>query len=928
MKKVLTSPGLSGTWLLTTLLLPGAAFSAQTGQAIGTDYPPLEILDKALEYRQFGRVEITGSSIVRKEQTQALPVQVITRREIQNKGHQTVTQVIQSLTSVFNGLDLTQTGLLAGGFTSSALHGMPSGTLVLLNGRRIAPYGIQNISGKELNSVDLEGLPLAAVDRIEVLSDGASSLYGTDAIAGVINIITRTDRKGVEITVDHIRPEGGAGQGARSSISWGRGQLGKDGYSLRVTAELEDHAALKVAQRPGVSQGRQFFTHGGQAYRIDSPKVSPFTAPALIYSPTAAGNKMWSSLYQNGECTQGSLSYDGFEGGCKVNLLPTYDLYPARKSHKWHASGEFQLHESAHVFVEGFYSHQNTTIADKDWTRISGRIVNQEGAVGYAEVMANGLRPDAGFYFFQPNLPALARTQDKSLWRGTLGIKGEFDQWHYQASIYQSGSKVTKGAQYDDLGSLGLKASTPLPSAWALQPLNAQNPLTAQLLNSRQWQEIRQGETQLNALEIRASRPLFELQGRDVLWGVGVEMRQEKASTQYSDATSTLPDFSGQRRVAAAYSELQVPLAPRWDLIASLRHDQYSDVGGTTNGKLASRWAINDQWATRASVGTGFRAPSVGQTTELPQIFQQITLSGLVCTDALRAVAQGLTPTAGSTEVLCRSNNFINVYTNGNPDLKPETSRQTSMGLAFTPSRNFSVSADYWRVQMNNTLQFESWEKALADPQNHAAQFVAKTELVRNPASNTFYNDIALLLKMRNLGASTKEGVDFDVRYRHPGEWGRWLAGVQATYNLKSREKSAADAEWVSDRAVYSASSNTVMPRWRSQWLLALEQAQFQWQVVLNHTSAYKDKDIKAIRLDTGKSETISGRKVPHFITMDLMAIYKANRQTQVRLGVPNVTQAKPPLSFYSANDQVWGANSQNGNLLGRTLQLGLTHQF
>lgn len=928
MKRVLTSPCLQGTLLLTSLLLPGTSFSEQTGNEVDKNYPPLEILDKALQYRQFGRVEITGSSIVRKEQTQALPVQVITRRDIQNKGHQTVTQVIQSLTSVFNVLDLTQTGILAGGFTNSALHGMPSGTLVLLNGRRIAPYGIQNISGKELNSVDLEGLPLAAVDRIEVLSDGASSLYGTDAIAGVINVITRTDRKEVEITADHVRPEGGAGKGSRGSLSWGRGQLGKDGYSLRMTAELEDHAALGVAQRPSVSQGRQFFTHDGRSYRIDSPKVSVFTAPALIYSSSAPGNKMWSSLYQNGECTRGSLSYDGYPGGCKVNLLPTYELYPERKSHKWHASGEFRLDDSAHVFVEGFYSHQQTTIADKNWSRISGRIVNQEGAVGYAEMLANGLNPATGFYYFQPDLPALARMQDKSLWRGALGIKGEFDQWHYQASIYQSGSRVTKSTQYDDLGSLGLKASTPLPSAWALQPLDAQNPLTAQLLNSRQWQEIQNGETQINALEIRASRPLFELQGKDVLWGVGLEMRQEKAATQYVELTSTLPDFSGQRKVAAAYSELQVPLAARWDLIASLRHDQYSDVGGTTNGKLATRWAVNDHWATRASVGTGFRAPSVGQTIELPQFFQQTFLTGLVCTDALKAVAQGLTPSAGSTEVRCRDNNTINVYTNGNSGLKPETSRQTSWGLALTPTRNFSVSADYWRVQMNNTLQFESWEKVLADPQNHAAQFVPSQNLVRNPASNTFYNDIALLLKMRNLGASVKEGVDFDVRYRHPGEWGRWLVGVQATYNLKSREKSASAAEWVSDRAVYSASTNTVTPRWRSQWLLALEQDQVHWQVVLNHTSAYKDKDIKAIRLDTGKSETISSRPVPNFITMDLMALYKPNRQTQVRLGVTNVTQAKPPLSFYSASEQVWGANSQNGNLLGRTLQLGLTHQF
>ena len=294
---------------------------AQSTEQPGTTYPPVLVVEKPVEYRQFEKVEITGSSIVRKEQTLALPVQVITRQDMERKGHRSVTQVVQSLTQVFNGLDRTQSGKLLGGFTNGALHGMPNGTLVLLNGRRLAPFGIQNISGTEVAHVDLDSLPLAAVERIEVLSDGASSLYGTDAIAGVINVITRTDRQGVEITVDHSRPQGGVGQAWRSSMSWGRGRLQRDGFSVRVTAEIDEEKAIGMADRPVGSQGRLFFSHAGNAYQIDSPKVSPFTAPALLYSPSAPNNKMWSSLFKDGQCTGGSLSYQGFMGGCKVNLL-------------------------------------------------------------------------------------------------------------------------------------------------------------------------------------------------------------------------------------------------------------------------------------------------------------------------------------------------------------------------------------------------------------------------------------------------------------------------------------------------------------------------------------------------------------------------------------------------------------------------------
>lgn len=928
MKKNLPSHSRARHLLLALSVCACAVVGAQPTDLTTTTYPPVQVVDKAFEYRQFEKVEITGSSIIRKEQTLALPVLVITRKELATKGYVSVTQAIQSLSSVFNGMDLTQTGLIRGGLTSGALHGMASGTLVLLNGKRLAVHGLQHISGNEVANVDLESLPLAAVDRIEVLSDGASSLYGTDAIAGVINIITRTDRRGFEITADYNRPDGGTGGGWRSSLSWGQGQLQKDGFSWRATAEFDAFDALGMSARSTGSQGRVFFEHDGRAYRVDSPKVSAFTSPALIYSPDAPANKMWSSLFKDGQCTGGSLSYNNFPGGCRVNLLPTYDLYPKRDNSKWFASGELRLNDKATLFAEGFYSRQKMTMANKDWSRFSGRIVNQVGAVGYDEMLANGLNPSSGIYYFQPDLPALDRTLDKTQWRGSIGVKGEIDAWNYQASLYTAQSHVIKGAQYDDLGSLGFKNSGALPSSWALQPLNDQNPLTQQMLDSRYWSKEQEGKTELTTLDVRASQPIFERKGKDALLGLGFEARQEKVSTSYFETASTSPSFSGKRQIVAAHGELQIPLASQWDLIASLRHDQYSDVGGTTNGKLASRLALNSKWAVRGSWGSGFRAPGVGQTLSMPAPFIQTTLSGLQCSPELIAVASGLKPTAGSTGVACRNNNFIRVYTDGNPDLKPETSQQMSWGLAFTPTRNTSLSVDYWRVRVNNTLQFESWTDAIAKPLAHANQFIADPFLMRNPADNTRFNDLALFLTMQNLGSSVKEGIDVDVRYRKPGDWGRWLLGAQATYMLDSKKRDGQSAEWETDLARYSVSSGTVTPRWRAQWTIGLERENVQWQMVIHSTSSYVDKDITAILVETNKSETIYGRKVPGFATVDVSAQYAINRSTHVRAGVTNLSNRVAPLSFYSSNGLSWGANSNSDNLLGRTVQVGLTHRF
>jgi hypothetical protein len=199
-----------------------------------------------------------------------------------------------------------------------------------------------------------------------------------------------------------------------------------------------------------------------------------------MYSPAALNNKMWSSIYQDGQCSRGSLSYQGFPGGCKVNLLPTYDLYPKSQNAKLHASGEYRLHSGATLFAEGLYTRQQTAMATKNWTAISGRIVNQAGAVGYDEALAQGLNPANTLYFFQPNLPALQRTYDKTQLRATLGVKGEIDQWNYQASLYSAQSQVATASEYANIASLGFKPSTPLPTALALLPLDTENPLTKQ----------------------------------------------------------------------------------------------------------------------------------------------------------------------------------------------------------------------------------------------------------------------------------------------------------------------------------------------------------------------------------------------------------------------------------------------------------------
>lgn len=875
-----------------------------------------------LKYRQAELFEVTGSLLVRQEPRAFLPVHIVTQQELKGRGHTSVTEAIQSLSSVFNGMDASQTGVNSGGLTSAAVHGMPLGTLVLLNGKRLASSALQTLTGPQPTSVDLSLLPLSAVERIEVLDEGASSVYGAQASAGVINIVTRMHSKGVEMAVDHIRPQNGAGQGWSTSLNWGRGQLRKDGFSLRLSAQADKFEALSVGDRALAAQGRQEFSHNGVAYQADSPRLSAFGSPVLMYSPTGQ-QKMYSPLYVNGACTGNSFKFEGFEGGCKTNRLPSYDLYPESQSQKIHVLGEVLLPNAATLYSELLLGRQTLSMATNDWSAVSGKIEDTIGAPGYLEAVLNGLNAEETYTFWQPDLPALRQKFDKTLLRAVVGLKGELFGWNYHASLLQTQSRVTQSAEKDKLDSLGiLNGQASLPNVFMLKPLDAQNPLTEQLLNTRYWQQQATGRTALTAAELRASRTMGEIDGKDVWWAWGVEGQLEKADTQHSEGTGQ-PSFQGQRSIMAASTEVQLPVRRDLDVLASLRADNYSDVGAAVSSKLAARWAINRRWAMRGSLGTGFQAPSVAQVQALGEHFLQATVNLTECTDALKSLSS-LLKAADGQPVACRANPAMNVYTNGNPDLRLQKTKQSTLGVAFTPRRHVSMSADYWRIQMQDSLQFDSAATVLADPLRYASAIIVNPGQVGAGQ----VHDLALLLKMKNRGQSVKEGVDIQAQYRQPGRDGRWTMGMQATLMLKSKDRSSADAAWVSDVATYSALSERVTPRLRSQWSLGYAQTKMQWQLNLNHTSAYIDQAVQAQNVSTGLAETVSGRTVRGFMTADVLAVYPLGKNMHMRVGVTNVMNSKPPLSFYSLSPSVWGANSQNGNLLGRTLNLGVTARF
>lgn len=901
-------PWAVGAWLFSL-----APVMAQTPSASQTNYPTVHIKDKPLEYRQFERVEITGSSIVRKEQTQVLPVISITRDELRRAGIKTVTEAIQSLPSMGNFAEAAQVEIVGGGYANAVIHGIPNGTLVLLNGRRLAPFGRQTMAGPERSGYDLNTLPLADVERIEVLTDGASSLYGTDAIAGVVNIILRNERKGVEIAVDQLQASNRGGQGLQTTLGWGMGTLAKDGYAFLVSAELGRRDALKSITRPESAPGLHFFSHRGESYAANGSWVLDTTAPATLLSP-ANGNRprLWvNEQFQNGICPTGSVPTAG-QSACRYNQYLNADIYPRQESKRLRARAEWMAFDQSTVFAELIYGQHVDESATRPWPAVSRAVSSDPNSPDYLLAQAYGLNPAGTTLRWRPDLPLLQAVRAQENASLAFGLKGQWQEWDYRLQAYRSqasASRIFETASYAGLSSM--------TTAHLLRPLDALNPLIFDLQTLRGNKvEMDRGQTTLDALEWRSSRPLFEIHGKDVALGVGLDARRESTNfLNVSGASTVQPSFKANRSVLAGYGELQIPFTPNWDFNTSLRHDQYSDVGGTTNGKLSTRWAITNRWAIRGSLGTGFRAPVVGQTHREGEGFPFAQTAFVnPCTPELAAMEQSLRTLAG-VRGHCESTNMV-VYSNGNPALKPEKSNQATLGLAFTPKVNLRLSVDYWRVDVTDKIRYVSDNAAVVGPLNPVYFRLDPT------------GKLALNLPMVNLGEVHKSGLDIEARWRQPTDWGRVQVMAQGTYMLRSEQRNQAQEAYTSDLGRYSNQSDTVVPRLRGQLMLSLNRSEWDTHFLFKYTSSYTDADVRALNLNTGQFENISGRKVEAFKTVDWMLQHHWSKQLTARLRISNLLNTRAPLSFSQTALQVYGANTIYSQLWGRVVELGLTAKF
>ncbi len=873
------------------------------------------------------RVEITGSAIKRIEGETALPVQVITRNEIDKAGITTAAELLARVSASANNItDGASIGY--GGFrdqmgmNAANLRGLGvSSTLVLLNGRRMANFA----SPGDAAGVDLNSIPAAAIQRVEILLDGASSLYGSDAIGGVINFITRKDYRGAEISALVGNPtEGGGGNKRAATLSGGIGDYNRDGFNVMAVLDLQKTSSLNASRRkfikeldipgqlpdllssasfpgnilldqnlPGSEQRDTLIAEGYKAngknvirtYRIN-PSAATGCNPAngSLYLPTGIGGV----------------------DGCTFDYMRDIELYPKSNKSSLFSRGVFNLGGGHQLFAEAslararsFYTGTpNRVDAEIDIARIPALAfssLNSLPAGDERRIMVVRTRlTEAGLRTSE----LVSTTQ-----RYVLGTNGIVAGWDYEWALNHSSSKVS---DRDDRGYLNEQM---IMDGFAAGTLNAFGPSSAaglSLYDKAQIRgEVRHAKGTMDSLDFKASKAVARLDGGELALAFGGELRREKQDYHQSDAlkqdlilgeTSQGPDsdFGKSRKVWAAFGELSAPVTKQLELQAAMRYEHYQVSGGALSPKLGLKYVPAPELLLRASVGKGFRAPSM---SDLYRPLTQGTAATLV-----DPVCMAADPTNTPTDC----SDTWTTYNYSNAKLKPEKSRQFSLGAVFEPRRGVNLNVDYWNIEKTNLISTLGVDVILSD--------LAKYGSLVHRDEDDVIDHIDLV--KANRGKQKISGLDLGIALTGMktgiGQFGLRMNG---TLTLKSQQQTGDGDPFVSNLGVFI--NDGAVQRWRHTLSVDWESGPFSATLSNSYLQGYDDQHI------IGKPD----RKVGAYSLWNLSAGWEATKALTLRAGVQNLLDKSPPFS-QQAYFFVSGYDPSYTDTRGRYVYLSAKYAF
>jgi outer membrane receptor for ferrienterochelin and colicin len=823
-------------------------------------------------------VIVTGSRISRPSDfASSSPVDIIDRDSIEKAGYANLQQLMEKNPSNGAGAFSTRGNnqdSTANGAASISLRGLGAdATLVLVNGRRVAisPFA-ESIT---TNFVDINAIPVSAIERVEVLKDGASALYGSDAVAGVINIILRKDYEGLELSGSYGNTTESGYDEQNYSAVWGFG-----GEDSNVTFILDyfKNSTLQNTERGTMGSANQT-ARGGEDFRSSRGYPGRFIVNGTVTRDPA--------------CPPGSIAGQTclYDFGVWNLLIPEAE----RGGLMMLAHQDFG--NGMQLFAELAAQHNNS-LAQGAPTPLD------EGA-GLTVPITHPDNPfptattiDISRYRTVDAGPRQWNIETDNL-RGVVGVRGKFSEWDWELAVQRARSETeqsgdrSNGWVRTDFLQQQINAGAYNPFGGVQNPQDVIDQITTSL--------IRRGKSEMTMYDAQISGKLFDFGSDAVRMAAGLEYREESVEDVPDDQFQRGLIFgtesvsaSGARDIFSAFVEVAVPLATGLDLSAALRYDDYSDFGNSTNPKLSLRYAPMDALAFRASWGTGFRAPSLAQIGLGPSQESRFFSDSFGC---------------AQEPSYCTSTDFTIVFT-GNPNLKAEESESFNVGVSWE-NEGFSASLDYWDITQDDKI-----DEAIGFTYQQECNNQASTVCIRGtPLPGDTLGPLSQInATFDNINQQSAKGLDLETGYRFSVGGGSLAFSLSYSRLLDfervelgplgdfvTREVTG-EYEYPEDRATLSADWN------QEKWGLF---------GAVSYIGSFQD--LPDSNFDTVPDyNEFDTRSVGAFTTVNLQGRYNVTDTMRILLSVDNALDEAPPFAVGDGNNDLYGYVQGMHNPRGR----------
>lgn len=825
------------------------------------------------------RVEITGSNIKRVQADGPLPIEVITREEIRRKGVTSVNELMRTLTYMSSLNDeLLANSPNASGTASVGFRGLSGDqTVVLLNGRRLANYGFDG------SFVNINTIPIGAIERVDILKDGAAAIYGADAIGGVVNFITRKDYRGFELTSGYGKSSRNDADETSLSANAGFGDPDSDKFNVLVNLNYFKREAIWNLDRE----------------RTRTADYRRFGGTSLMSTLAPTGNLSGRPFRT---CPSPDLILPS--GACGFDFAPyRTTLYPTERIGGL-LSANYRLNDDTTLFAEAMVNQTSSFLSAAP---APGNITLPAG---------NPLNPTTSAISVASRpLQAGPRTTDQhsEANRVLLGAKGAWSGVEYDVAL----GRANNTAENQDGGYLVADKMVAAINSGRFDPFVTTNDQA--LVNSLVATDARHGKTTYNFIDGKLSGELTQLPAGPMGYAVGGVYGKDEIADVPGPNQRKLGPFPGQsnvfgsiiqsavvaeRKMGAVYGELAIPVASNLETQLALRHDRYAGGTQSTTPKIAVSYKPISVLAWKASYSEGFKMPS------LRDLFGGTNQSADSLLDNVGCIGRGDT-------AACSPRQFDR-FSGGNPVLKPEESKSINIGMVFEPNAVFSLGADYFAINKTNEIGLVEAQSVV----NRVPYAPGATRTVEGNPLLSVTRDAtgvitAINTTLNNLGQRKIRGIDLNSALRIPLEQGPRLVfnGYLSMFTRYDRADLPGDP-------LLGRLGLLNLPRWKSVASATAEWAD--WTATLTQNNMAKMQDKVQARASAATA-TQEQRILGHFETYDLSVTFRGIKNLRLNAGIKNLLDAEPP--FSNQDPRSYGF-AQVHDIRGRFYQVSANYQF